>query len=90
MNQAIEFNHFFNNKTPFEQLPWHGSQDQLTNHAEKISVLINELEKPLWAVKAGSQVFLTDQDGFSGSGIWKPSSSRTVGLCSTHAVGIPG
>ena len=68
MNQAIEFNHFFNKKTPFEQLPWHGSQDQLTNHAEQISALINEHEKTLWAVKAGSQVFLTDQDGFSGSG----------------------
>ncbi|MBW6473575.1 MAG: PfaD family polyunsaturated fatty acid/polyketide biosynthesis protein [Anaerolineaceae bacterium] len=68
MNQAIEFNHIFNKKTPFELLPWQGSQDQLTNHSEKISALINELEKPIWAVKAGSQVFLTDQDGFSAAG----------------------
>ncbi len=67
MNQNIEFQHIINNKTPFEQFPWHGRQDQLRNNSENISVLINEFEKPLWVVRTGSQVFLTDQDGFSAS-----------------------
>jgi PfaD family protein len=69
MNQTIQMNLHLSHSNPFKQLPWQGSQDQLTNQTEKISQLINELEKPLWAVKAGSQVFLTDQDGFSGSGL---------------------
>lgn len=68
MNRTIQTNeHFFHNN-PFEQLPWQGCQDQLANQTEKISALINEFEKPLWAVKVGQQVFLTDQDGFSAAG----------------------
>lgn len=67
MNRTIHTNeHLFHNN-PFEQLPWHGSQDQLTNHSEEISALLKKLEKPLWAVQAHSQVFLTDQEGFSSS-----------------------
>jgi hypothetical protein len=68
MNRTIQTNEHLSHNNPFGQLPWQGSQDQITNQTEKISQLINEVEKPLWAVKAGSQVFLTDQDGFSGSG----------------------
>lgn len=68
MNQIIQTNLHLFQLNPFSNLPWYGSQEQLSNHSEKISALINELEKPLWAVKAGSEVFLTDQDGFSASG----------------------
>ena len=68
MNQIIQRNFHLIQKYPFSNLPWHGSQDQLSNQSEKVSVLINELEKPLWAVKTGAHVFLTDLDGFSGSG----------------------
>lgn len=68
MNQIIQTNLHLFQLNPFSNLPWYGSQEQLSNHSEKISALINELEKPLWAVKAGSEVFLTDQVGFSASG----------------------
>lgn len=68
MNRTIKTNeHLFHNN-PFEQLPWQDNQDQLANQTDKIAALINEFEKPLWAVKVDQQVFLTDQDGFSGSG----------------------
>ncbi|PKO06272.1 MAG: 2-nitropropane dioxygenase [Chloroflexi bacterium HGW-Chloroflexi-3] len=68
MIKIIQTNHDLSPKNPFDQLPWHGSQEQLTNHPAKISALINEFEKPLWVVNTSAQVFLTDQDGFSAAG----------------------
>lgn len=68
MNRPIQTIEHLSHNNPFEQLPWQGNQDQLTNQTEKISKIINEFEKPLWALKTGSHVFLTDKNGFLGSG----------------------
>lgn len=67
MNQALSSFSKHSEKTPFENLPWNGSQNQLVNQPEQISELLQSFDHGLWAVKNHNQLFLTSMDGFGSS-----------------------
>jgi PfaD family protein len=67
MNQALSTFSMNSEKSPFENLPWNGNQNQLVNQSDKISELLQSFEQGLWAVSNHSQLFLTSKDGFGSS-----------------------
>lgn len=67
MNQALSSFSMNSEKTPFENLPWIGSQNQLVNQPEQIAELLQNNCQGIWAVSNHSQLFLTSTDGFDGS-----------------------
>ncbi|MDO9086208.1 MAG: PfaD family polyunsaturated fatty acid/polyketide biosynthesis protein [Anaerolineaceae bacterium] len=64
MNQALSNFSMNSEKSPFENLPWIGNQNQLVNQPEQISELLQSFDQGLWAVKNHNQFFLTNTDGF--------------------------
>jgi PfaD family protein len=48
--------------------PWQGGAENLFNGAEKVKSLLARLDQPVWAVRKGSEIFLTSQDGFPSAG----------------------
>jgi PfaD family protein len=65
MNQTMSFHRNQNQESPLERVTWHGSQEQLHHDSDQLKILLKNLERPLWAISDESQIYLTDQNGFS-------------------------
>lgn len=52
----------------FAGLPWYGRQNQLENSREGIRLAILSLTSPLWVVRVGDEIFITECGGFQEDG----------------------
>lgn len=53
----------------FGSIPWIGNNDQLVHTNEDIQDLLLQFDQPIWAVKNGSELSLTTQNGFQSTTI---------------------
>ena len=58
----------FHGKSQFCDHPWIGSESGLVFGPDGVKALLQDLERPLWAVLQNKRVGLTIEDGFQGNG----------------------